>query len=78
MASEAEKVSRELQAIAQGLDGAIEHVAGRRVAWTLVIYTDGQANYISSASREDSVRELRKLLEIWESGEPDVPVHNRN
>lgn len=75
MKDSAAKVSRELQGIAQALDKVLAEVAGERVAFTLLVFTEGRANYVSSASREDSVRELKELLALWESGEEDVPAH---
>ena len=68
-------VSRDLGRIARDLDRAIEKVAGQRVAFTLLIFTAGRANYISTAARPDSVREIRRLLEMWDAGMPDVPAH---
>lgn len=68
-------LSHALGDIAKDLDKAIEAAAGERVAFTLVVFTEGRASYISSASREDSVREIRNLLDLWERGMPDVPAH---
>jgi hypothetical protein len=30
---------------------------------------------VSSASRPDSVRELKKLLDLWDQGMPDIAAH---
>jgi hypothetical protein len=70
------KISKQLQAIAAELDARLEGVAGERVAFTLVVFTDGRANYVSTASREDSVHNLRQLLGQWETDAPDTPVHH--
>lgn len=72
---ESVKISQSLQALGQGLDEVIEGIAGKRVAFTLIIFTDGRANYLSSCSREESVREIKNLLALWESGMPDIPAH---
>jgi hypothetical protein len=71
-------VSLQLQEIAQRLDVDIQRAAGKRVAFTLLVFTDGQTNYVSNAPRGDSVREVKRLLEQWESGMPDIPVHDKN
>lgn len=68
-------LSKQLKDIAKRLDADIEKAAGERVAFTLLVYTDGRASYISTASREDSVREIKNLLGYWEQGMPDVPAH---
>lgn len=68
-------LSRELQSIASGLDAAIEAAAGERIAFALLVFTEGRASYISTCSRDQSVREIKHLLEIWEQGMPDIPNH---
>lgn len=68
-------LSRGLQQIARDLDKAIENTAGERVAFTLLVFTEGRASYISTASRPESVREIQHLLELWGHGQPDVPAH---
>lgn len=68
-------LSQGLQQIARDLDKAIETAAGERVAFTLLVFTEGRASYISTAAREDSVREIRNLLDLWAAGQPDVPAH---
>ena len=69
------QLSRDLKGIAKRLDKMIEQSAGQRVAFTLMVYTDGRASYLSTASREDSIREMKKLIEMWEAGMPDIPAH---
>lgn len=69
------QLSRDLRSIAQKLDKMIEQSAGERVAFTLMVFTDGRASYISTACREDSLREIKKLVSLWEAGMPDVPAH---
>jgi hypothetical protein len=78
MSNSAFKISQALQRIAQRLDDGIREIAGERIAFTLVIYTEGEAQYVSSASREDSIKNLKTLIERWESGDPDVPFHQKN
>lgn len=71
-------LSRELQGIARNLDKAIESAAGERVAFTLVVFTEDRASYISTAPRPDSVREMKSLIGYLEQGMPDVPAHEFN
>ena len=68
-------LSEALQGIAHELDQSIEHAAGEPVAFTLLVFTEGRASYVSTASREESVREIRRLLALWEQGMPDIPAH---
>lgn len=70
------QLSKDLQQIAAQLDNLITASAGKRVAFTLLVFTDDRASYISTASREDSVREIKNLLELWDAGMPDMPAHN--
>jgi predicted transcriptional regulator len=69
------QLSKDLKDIAKRLDAMIEQSAGQRVAFTLMVYTDGRASYLSTASREDGIREMKKLIELWEAGMPDIPAH---
>lgn len=73
--SAADQVSRELQTVAKELTARLELIAGQRVAFTLLVWTPGRANYISSADRAEVAAQLRDLLAHWESGMPDVPAH---
>ena len=68
-------LSRSLQDIARDLDKAIEKAAGERVAFTLIVFTEGRASYISTAPREFSVAEIKNLLTLWGHDMPDVPAH---
>lgn len=68
-------LSWSLQDIARDLDKAIEKAAGERVAFTLMVFTEGRASYISTAPREFSVAEIKNLLTLWGHDMPDVPAH---
>jgi len=72
------RLSEKLQDIARGLDEMIEAVAGERIGFTLLVFTEGRASYISTVARDDSVREIRYLLDLWAKGMPDVPAHDVN
>ena len=78
MSEAAIKLSKQLPKIAAALDETIERVCGESIAFTLIIYTEGRASYISSCAREDSVREMRHLLDLWDQGMTDTPVHKIN
>jgi translation initiation factor 6 (eIF-6) len=71
-------LSKGLQKIAKDLDTVIENVAGERTAFTLMVFTEGRASYISSASREESVKEIKTLLALWDEQMPDTPAHEYN
>lgn len=68
-------LSEALHGIAHALDQSIERAAGEPVAFTLLVFTEGRASYVSTASREESVREIKHLLDLWGQGMPDVPAH---
>lgn len=68
-------VSLRLQDLARELDRRLEDIAGEPVAFTLIVFTAPRASYISNARREESVREIKYLLSLWEQGMPDVPAH---
>jgi hypothetical protein len=39
------------------------------------VFTEQRASYISTVKREDSVREIKALLDDWANGLPDIPAH---
>ena len=69
-------LSKDLRGIASALDEMIESSAGERVAFTLLVFTEDRASYISTATREDSVREMQRMLDLWAQGMPDIPAHD--
>lgn len=69
------KVSRDLQGIADNLDKAITASAGERMGWSLVVFTEGRASYISNCSRPEVIEAMKWLLTAWGEGLPDIPAH---
>lgn len=69
------KISKELKKIAENLDEDIQKVAGERMGFTLMIFTEGRTQYISNVDRETSVDQILKMLEAWANDMPDVPAH---
>lgn len=78
MSAAAVAISLAMEEIARRLSAELDQVAGEHVMFTLVCFTPGASNYLSNTCRDDSIRELKRLLEQWESGMPDVPVHAKN
>lgn len=68
-------VSLALQDVARRLQADLDGIAGEPVAFTLIVFTAPRVSYISNARREESVREIKHLLSLWEQGMPDVPAH---
>jgi hypothetical protein len=69
------KVSQEFQNIMNRIHSDLVDIAGEPIGFTLIVYTDGRASYGSNCPREEVVSELKKLLDHWEQGFPDVPYH---
>lgn len=69
------RLSQNLQKIARKLEKEIEKASGENIGFTLLIYTEGRASYVSNVDRTDSIRELKYLLELWEQGMPDILAH---
>jgi len=72
------KVSRQLHSVAESVDNQIAKIAGERVGFSLIVFTEGRASYISNCDREVVKRELKNLLEYWEGGIPDTKAHDVN
>lgn len=75
MSEATRKLSVGLRQIAKDLDAVIEKQAGERIAFTLIVFTEGRASYVSTCERRDSVREMSKLLDLWAKGMPDIKAH---
>lgn len=74
--AEAVRVSMALKSIAADLDAKIEAVAGKRVGFSLFVWTEGRCNYIaSSTDRAEIKAAILSVIEGWDVGMPDVPAH---
>jgi len=71
-------LSKQLKKIARNLEKKITQASGERLAFTLVIYSPGRAQYISNCDRQESIQQLEYLLEQWKKNMPDVPAHKIN
>lgn len=69
------QLSKDIKEIAQKLDKLIAQSAGERVGFTLIVYTDGRASYVSNVDRETAIAEIKYLLSLWEQDMPDIPAH---
>lgn len=75
MPDEIRKVSLALQDIARELDTRIEGVAGKKIAFSLFVWTDGRCNYVSTADRQEVIHVLEGMIAGWKKGMPDIPAH---
>ena len=72
------KVSEELQELAKKLDRKLEEIAGQRVGFSLFVWTDGMANYVSNSTDRREIRAaLGTVMAHWANGMPDIPAHER-
>ena len=78
------KLSVALQAIAGGVEAALEEIAGERILFALVIFgpekQQGGApklmgQYAANITRDSAKRGLQELLERWDENPEDVPLH---
>ncbi len=69
------RLSRRLQDIAGVTYDAIEAVAGERVDFSLVVWSAGRLQYVSTANRDDVKAALQQLIASWDAGMPDIPAH---
>lgn len=69
------KLSKSLKQIADNLDKDIQEKSGEKLAFTLMVFTEGRAQYISNVDRQTSVEQIKQMLDYWEDGMPDIPAH---
>jgi len=72
------RISKKLTAIAKRIDILIKNACGERVGFMLIIYTPERASYISSIDRADNIKQMKKLIELWDKGQPDIKAHEVN
>lgn len=72
---QAVQVSVSLQQLATVVDDFLIARAGERLAFVLIVATDGVSQYISNASRADGTELIEALLARWKAGRADIPAH---
>jgi len=72
------KISKKIKSIAKRIDMLIKNACGERVGFMLIVYTPERASYVSSIDREDNIKQMKHLLELWEKEMPDVKAHEVN
>lgn len=72
-------ISENLPIIADELTGLLEDLAGKPVAFSLFVWTEGEVQYISSTKdRAEVKKSLLAVINGWDEGMPDVPAHKRH
>lgn len=51
------RLSQQLQRVARELDQSIERAAGERIAFTLLVFTEGRASYEPRSRKSNMARE---------------------
>lgn len=72
------RISEHLQGLSRELSLVLDKIAGEHVCFSLQVWTNEAANYISNAKREDVAAAMAELLAAWKTGIPDVPAHRRS
>lgn len=72
------QVSRSLQKIAAEIDRMLAEAADGKVLFTLLVWQDGQVQYVSNAVRVDVTKAMQELLAGWASGAGGPPPHERH
>ena len=63
-------LSKGLQDVAKNLDKDIEEKAGEKIGFTLIIYTEGRAQYVSTIDRESSIEQMEYSISLWRQNMP--------
>lgn len=69
------RLSLRLQDIAGSLEDVLSEIAGKPVAFLLVVDADAVAQYVSNAARPDGKVLIETLLKRWDAGRADIPAH---
>lgn len=68
-------VSAALRDIADQVHAQLEQAAGEPVAFSLFVWPDRFASYISTADRGEVIQVLEGMIARWKAGEATPPVH---
>lgn len=75
------KLSRNLQAIAGGLEDILKELYGEKIGFILVLSPlnrrTPEVQYIANVDRADATKILRTLIERWDTALPDIPAHSK-
>lgn len=69
------RISKALRQVASNVDQSLRHIAGERVGFSLFVWTDGRAQYVSNCERVDIAKAITECLDRWSTGMQDVPLH---
>ncbi|MEP3245133.1 MAG: hypothetical protein ABJN40_13305 [Sneathiella sp.] len=73
------KVSINLQDIGEELEGIFQRLTGQRVCFSLFAWTEGNGSYVSNSIDRDAVKaELLQIIDRWDDGMPDIPLHKKH
>lgn len=64
----------------QLIDDSIMQIVGDKRGFCLVVFNledKGYSQYGSNCDRDEVMRALKGLIELWEQGIPDIPAHER-
>lgn len=75
MNTSATQLSLAMQTVAAAINEFLTAVAGKEVAFVLVLQDDDVAQYVSNASRADGTALLESLLARWQANRADIPAH---
>lgn len=69
-------VSEGLQELARDIDRQIMELTGERVAFSLFVWTDDRAQYVSNCTDRTAIKSaVREITDAWDAGMPDIPAH---
>jgi hypothetical protein len=69
-------ISEELQTVAAVIDDALANITGKRVGFSLFIWTEDRAQYVSNSTQRQEIQTaVRAVLDGWDQGMPDIPAH---
>jgi len=71
-------LSEQLADVADNLRADIKDKTGQDIPFTLMIFTQGRAQYISNVDRAISIEQIENMLDYWKQDLPDIPAHEIN
>lgn len=73
------EVSRRLKMIANNISANLDQISDEPLGFALVIFGNGEANYISNCRRLEVKSALRELVNFLDDDNTeDIPLHKKN
>lgn len=70
-------LSKKMQGFASAFHKFLGEEYKKVVPFAIIVFSDSQTQYVSNSKASDVMQALKHLVESYEAGAPNTPVHER-